>query len=149
MKIIYTIFFLFFNFISRRKYHKLTFVADEDNGVKRWYIDLPNWGFSKDYLEMVGGADRMCEYYAKGGNKVTLDIVATKKVDIRYCKDYDFYEGLKLEGSSPIDKLLYGRTYQGVKTNKDGKMIINSFWICPVTLFVLGCYPNFLYVKQN
>jgi hypothetical protein len=98
---------------------------------------------------MVSGADSMCEYYAEGKDEVTVDVIALKEIDAKTASDgYDFFEGLKQEGSFK-DKLLLGRTYQNVKANKEGKLVIRTIWICPVTLFVLGRYPNVLYIKKH
>jgi hypothetical protein len=98
---------------------------------------------------MVSGADSMCEYYAEGKDEVTVDVIALKEIDAKTASDgYDFFEGLKQEGGFK-DKLLLGRTYQNVKANKEGKLVIRTIWICPVTLFVLGRYPNVLYIKKH
>jgi hypothetical protein len=149
MKKIYTILILLFNVIFRRKHYVLTFVAEHDSQIKRWYYKFPHWGFEHGNLEMVSGADSMCEYYAEGKDEVTVDVIALKEIDAKTASDgYDFFEGLKQEGSFK-DKLLLGRTYQNVKANKEGKLVIRTIWICPVTLFVLGRYPNVLYIKKH
>ena len=149
MKKIYTILVLLFNLIFRRKHYKLTFVAEYNGLIKRWYYKFPHWGFEHGNLEMVSGADSMCEYYAEGKDEVTVDVIALKEIDAKTASDgYDFFEGLKQEGGFK-DKLLLGRTYQNVKANKEGKLVIRTIWICPVTLFVLGRYPNVLYIKKH
>jgi hypothetical protein len=124
-------------------------VAEHDGLIKRWYYKFPHWGFEHKNLEMVAGADALCEYYAEGKDEVTVDVIASKSIYVNAASDnYDFFEGLKQEGSFK-DKLLLGRTYQNVKANKEGKLIIRTLWICPVTLFVLGRYPNCLYIKKH
>jgi len=149
MKKIYTILVLLFNVIFRRKHYTLTFVAEYDGAIKRWYYKFKHWGFEHKNLEMVAGADAICEYYAEGKDEVTVDIIASKNIDINPASyNYDFFEGLKQEGNFK-DKLLLGRTYQNVKANKEGKLVIRTLWICPVTLFVLGRYPNCLYIKKH
>ena len=60
---------------------------------------------------------------------------------------HDFYEGLNQEGGF-FDKIQYGRNYQNASINKEGNIVINTIWICPVTLFVLGRYPDYLYIKK-
>ena len=54
------------------------------------------------------------------------------------------YKSLKLK-----DKLLYGRTYTNVTADKDAGIHVTTMWICPVTLFVLGRYPNYIYIKRK
>lgn len=145
----YTIIVLLKNIIFRKKYYKLKFVAKyDDNGVKRWYYDFKHWGFSHNNLEMVAGADYLCEYYAEGKDEVTIDVIASKYVDVKAAAKYDFYEGIKQKGK-PIDRLLEGRTYQFLEHDENNNITINYFWICPVTLFVLGRYPNCLYIKKQ
>ena len=148
IKKIYTILVLIKNFIFRKKYYTLRFIAIKDGVIKRWYYDFKNWGFSYNNLEMVAGADKLCELYSDGKNEVTGDIIASKKTCPNAFLKYDFYEGYKLEGKG-ISKYFYGRAYKNISTNKEGKLIINTIWICPVTLFVLGRYPNCLYIKKN
>jgi len=148
IKKIYTVLVLIKNVIFRKKHYTLRFVAERDSVIKRWYYDFKHWGFSHNNLEMVAGADGLCERYAEGKDEVTVDIIASRHIDAKSSIDYDFYEGMKLEGKG-ISKYLYGRTYQNLKTNKDGKLVITTIWICPVTLFVLGRYPNCLYIKKH
>lgn len=154
IKKIYTILVLIKNLIFRKKYYTLSFIAEIDPPVKRWYYDFKHWGFSKDNLEMVSGADSLCEAYAKGKNKVTVNIIATnKQLPIDKTKEYDMFVGEMFPKEYTLkDKLLYGRNYTATKEileNLKVKTIIVTMWICPVTLFVLGRYPNFIYIKRN
>ena len=156
---IYTILVLLFNLVVRRKHYHLHFVAENDpplnrcNSVitfKRWYYDFPHWGFDHANLEMVSGADKLCELYAKGKDEVTVEIIASKKKQNLPTQLYDEFvaqdiiiDGMTHQGkfiNSQLDKLLYGRTYQKDHT---------TMWICPVTLFVLGRYPKYLYIKRH
>jgi hypothetical protein len=165
IKKIYTILVLIKNLILRKKHYKLHFIAENDPPIKRWYYDFKYWGFDKANLEMVAGADSLCELYAKGNNEVTVDIIATKHLlDQKDMKNYDLFVGEKfiIDGQthqgtiikSQLDKYLYGRDYTNIKyvfdknINRD-KTIITRMWICPVTLFVLGRYPNFIYIKNK
>ena len=161
IKKIYTVLVLIKNVIFRKKHYTLRFVAERDSVIKRWYYDFKHWGFSHDNLEMVAGADRLCELYSDGEDEVTVDIIATKHLlDQKDMKDYDLFVGEKfiIDGQthqgtiikSQLDKYLYGRNYTNVKTNVyTNQTKIMTMWICPVTLFVLGRYPNYLYVKKH
>lgn len=149
-KKIYTILVLIKNVIFRKRHYTLRFVAEYDGVVKRWYYDFKHWGFSHDNLEMVSGADKLCDYYSDNSDEVIVDVIATNKVDAKAASEYDFYECVKLdEKYNFIDKLLYGREYQNVRANEEGKLVITTIWICPVTLFVLGRYPDILYIRKH
>lgn len=149
IKKIYTILVLLFNLIVRRKYYKLHFVAENDPPIKLWYYDFPHWGFDKHNLLMISGADKLCELYAKGKDEVTVEIIASKKKQDLPTQLYDEFvaqdiiiDGMTHQGkfiNSQLDKFLYGRTYQKGYT---------TMWICPVTLFVLGRYPKYIYIKK-
>lgn len=161
IKKIYTILVLIKNLILRKKHYKLHFIAENDPPIKRWYYDFKHWGFDKANLEMVAGADALCELYAKGNNEVTVDIIATKHLlDPKDMKNYDLFiaeniiiDGQTHQGSfikSQLDKYLYGRDYTNVKTNVyTNQTKVMTMWICQVTLFVLGRYPNYIYIKNK
>jgi hypothetical protein len=157
VKEIYTILVLIANLIFRRKHYTLTFKAEEINGpstnqysVKFWYYDFKHWGFDKHSLLMVSGADKLCEMYAQGNNEVTVEIIASKREQHVNNEEYDHYEAddFVMNGHSFIDrrlyKIIYGRDYHSVGQNET-----KTFWICPVTLFVLGRYPKHIYIKKN
>jgi len=149
IKKIYTILVLLFNLIVRRKHYKLHFIAENDPPIKRWYYDFKYWGFNHANLEMVSGADKLCELYSNGKDDVTVDIIASKKQLNLSPQLYDEFvaqdiiiDGMTHQGdfiNSQLDKFLYGRTYQKGYT---------QMWICPVTLFVLGRYPKYLYIRK-
>lgn len=149
IKKIYTILVLLFNLIVRRKHYKLHFVAENDPPIKLWYYDFKHWGFDKHNLLMISGADTLCELYAKGKDEVTVEIIASKKKQDLPTQLYDEFvaqdiiiDGMTHQGKfidSQLDKFLYGRTYQKGNT---------QMWICPVTLFVLGRYPKYIYIKK-
>lgn len=154
IKKILTILILLFNVIVRRRHYKLKFVAEYDGPddnptlVKLWYYHFPLWGFDHHNLLMVSGADTLCEHYSKDGKTATVEIVASRK-DLHYDCKYDHYIGAEMMKS--FDKFLYGRTY-----TKDQSMLRpehrekhTGFWICPVTLFVLGRYPKHIYIKNK
>ena len=146
---IYTILILLKNFIFRKKKYTLHFIAENDPPIKRWYYDFKYWGFDHANLEMVSGADKLCELYSNGKDEVTVEIIASKKKQDLPTQLYDEFEaqdiiidGMTHQGrfiNSQVDKLLYGRTYQKGYT---------QMWICPVTLFVLGRYPKYIYIKK-
>ena len=148
LKKIYTIIILIKNVLIRKKKYTLHFVAENDQPIKRWYYDFKHWGFDHDYLEMVAGADALCEYYARGKNELTINITASEKpIDhtTNLCDEF-IAEPLPKEWTSWKDKLIWGRNYTHIDAN-DGHKV--KMWICPVTLFVLGRYPKYLYIRHG
>ena len=141
-KKIYTILVLLFNVIIRRKHYTLTFDRDECGA---WYYRFKHWGFNHCNLLMVSGADDLCQHLANGNNTLTVDIIASRKPMVAP-EGYHEYVG---EDMSKYRlwavRYLYGRTYTSdTPINK-----MDKFWICPVTLFVLGRYPQYIYIKKH
>ncbi len=151
IKKILTILILLFNVIVRRRHYKLKFVSEETDMGKLWYYHFPVWGFDKHNLLMVSGADSLCEYYSKdGGKTAVVEIVASKK-DLHYGCMYDHYIAGKMVNSTLLDRILLGRDYVEDQSALRPEHMVNPkrFWICPVTLFVLGRYPNHLYIVSK
>lgn len=147
MNKIYTILILIKNLLFRKKRYILHFVAEVDPPIKRWYYDFKHWGFNHSNLEMVSGADALCEKYSKGENDVVVEVVASKHLLDEHEGDLYVAE-TPSENMSLWDKISLGRNYTNIETGKDGKLIITKMWICPVTLFVIGRYPKYLYISR-
>lgn len=109
----------------------------EMNGC--WYVVFPHWPFSHDNLAMVSGADKMLELLSDGDLYVKVSVIPTKKKG-----QYDGY--IELEQTE--HSLFGGSTYQVRYEPFLKRFKRDSLWICPVTLFVLGRYPKFIYVKK-
>lgn len=98
-----------------------------------WFIDLPEYPGPKSDLQMVEGADDMLDYLVKGAeidtNKITLYVSDT---------DTPYY----IAGTHFLD--LIDSDVQG-----EGWYMWNGkkIWLCPVTLYVFGNYPETIYVK--
>jgi hypothetical protein len=157
IKKIYTILVLLSNIIIRRRHYTLSFHSEylgtDDNPklVKLWYYNFKGWGFRKENLLMVSGADGLCEHYSKdGGKTATVKIVASRK-DLHYGCKYDHYVAENIIKSSFLDRILLGRNYLEDQRRLLPEKQVNPkrFWICPVTLFVLGRYPKHLYIVNK
>ena len=155
IKKIYTILILTKNIIFKKEKYVLHFIAENDPPIKRWYYDFKHWGFAHGNLEMVSGADSLCELYAQGNDEVTVNIIATNKLinDKQILEQYDLFIAEELpQNTKLIDKYAYGRQYNNKKTvikNLKEQIQIRTMWICPVTLFVLGRYPKYIYIKTK
>ena len=119
------------NAMMRRSKYDLAFHR-EDDGV--WYVDFPDWPFAHHNLAMVGGADKLCSYLADGKQTIRVKVIASQ-------------HSLPFSGYGLLTKtysnLLYGADYDATGFEDFHR----SVWICPVTLFVLGRYPKYIYVK--
>ena len=110
----------------------------ESNG--RWYVDFPNWPLSHDNLEMVAGADDLLDILNNGTNHVSLQVYTKRP------KEYD----IELK---KIHSALTKGAFYTVETPLNGWEKSNSvrrkqLWLCPVTLTVLGQYPQQIFFKQ-
>ncbi|GAB3812109.1 DUF6717 family protein [Pontibacter rugosus] len=95
-----------------------------------WYIDLPDYTGPKGDLAMVAGADDMLDYLAKGNNQVDVEM-----------SEQPIEGALKLEISRLGDPG-GGAYYKPVNHQ------IQSVWLCDVTLFALGKFPENIYFRK-
>ena len=90
--------------------------------------------FAHHNLAMAGGGDKLCNYLADVKQTVRVEVIANKV-------------SLPLLGYGLLTKtysnLFYGANYDAT----DCEDFQRSIWICPITLFVLGRYPKYIYVK--
>ena len=124
---------LLYHAITRHNRYVLKFNR-EDDGV--WYIDFPGWPFKHHNLAMVGGADKLCIYLAQGSQSVIVEVIATN-----HRKSLPGYGLLTKTDSS----LLAGADYEPSGFGS----FTHGVWICPVTLFVLGRYPKYIFISRK
>ena len=91
----------------------------------RWYADLPEYiaqGGTEEECEMVAGADTWLEMLSKGKSNITLEI-----------------SELPIEGSSTHLLKVDGEgNYREFDSN-------HEMWLCSVTVYVFGHYPDKIY----
>lgn len=92
----------------------------EDDG--RWYVNLPEWPGDKEELEMVAGADLLLEAIGHGEPWVRVDFSM---------EPFDGAKCLTYRGDGVYDN----DAWHGPST----------LWLCPVTEFVFGKYPEKIY----
>lgn len=112
---------------------RLLFYKTDEN---RWYVDLPEWKGSKADLEMVAGADVMLEYLSEGKRNVWLYVS-------EYC--IEFSHNIKLIKEADD---LGGGAYYLMPTFK-GSAIDLKIWLCDVTKYVFGYFPENIYLWQD
>ena len=104
---------------------KFRFNKEEDN---RWYVVLPEWEGDKEELEMVLGADML------------LDIISGNS-------DYA-YLTLSTEPFEGCKTLTHDKSQPSVGYyNNDAWHGPSTIWLCHVTQFVFGDYPDKIYYR--
>lgn len=101
-----------------------------------WYCDIKGWPerFFPNSL-MVGDASRLIQLMSDGKDYVTFDVVPSRKEKID-----DGMVKLTLTSSSV--------TGGGYYETEVGDVNLPTVWLCPVTLFVLGRYPEYIYFRK-
>ena len=117
----------------RRKVYDLKFVHDDN----MWYIDMP-WPGDRYNLAMVAGSNHLLTFLdTKKENRVRVLVRPSKKKKFTSMNGY--FECVK-----QYSGLFAGATYK--VNGLEG--FTREIWICPVTLTVLGHYPQYIYIKQ-
>ena len=97
---------------------------------RKWYCEIPN--FPKELFEhtlMVGGASKFLDYYSRDENRIVATIkVANEMDDKHFCGSRLYKNSSTLTG---------GAFYKDPSGNFN-----EEIWLCPVTLFLLGKYPE-------
>ena len=101
-----------------------------------WYCDIKGWPekFFPNSL-MVGDASMLIQLMSGGEDYVSFDVLPSKK---------------EIEEEGLIKLTLYKSsiTGGGYYSTHVGEMKLAHVWLCPVTLFVLGRYPQYIYFKR-
>ena len=105
----------------------------EDDGL--WYVDFPNWPFDHHNLLMVAGADKLCAFLS--------DDDVTSEIQVRPSS-----KRLQLEGYAELIQKDHSLTGGSTYEVRDLEGFHRDIWLCPVTLFVLGKYPKYMYIKK-
>ena len=111
----------------------LRFYHEEDGC---WYIDYPGRPVSHHNLMVVSGADELCDYMSDDGKVARFDMRTSKK-------------RLNMTSYACLERgvhSLTGGAYYKVTNLRGFK---KEIWLCPVTLFVLGWYPKYIYIKKS
>ena len=101
-----------------------------------WYVDFPDWPFDHHNLMMVAGADDLCEFLSNDGLETRVKVIPSTRRE-----KHDGYAELRR-----TDHSLTGGAHYEVNGIAG---FTKKIWLCPVTLFVLGNYPAYIYLKKN
>lgn len=97
----------------------------------KWYVQLPNYPYEIEDLEMILNAAEMCEILDDDKDGLIHTLVSTKD-------DCDVTSSHKLEFIKSEE--LNGAWYHCVKLNMD-------IWLCDVTKYVFGNFPSEIYIS--
>ena len=109
----------------------LRFYKEEDN---TWYADIPDYicqGGEKADLQMVAGADNMLDILSNNGDSITLRIYENNEEPEKYVVSL----WLLKEDEIPN----YNCNINGYEF---------SIWLCGVTKWLYGYYPEVLYINK-
>ncbi len=99
------------------------FYKEEDN---KWYVNLPEWKGDKSELEMVLGADVLLDTLSFNGDSVNVTF-----------SDEPFSQCKTLTHDKKEKEVGY--------YNNDAWHGPSTIWLCHVTEFVFGSYPDKIY----
>ena len=101
-----------------------------------WYCDIKGWPekFFPNSL-MVDDASRLIQKMSDGKEYVTFDVIPSMKL-----VDEADLVSLSLTSSS----ITCGGFYETIVDGEE----FPDVWLCPVTLFVLGRYPKYIYFRR-
>jgi hypothetical protein len=103
-----------------------------------WFVDIPEWEGEVWDLQMVSGADTFLELLAQGENVVfvTLSTKPFEDCDVLEFEYYGRLESWELGEGGWYRLMLYqGQSYD------------LSMWLCDVTKYVFGDFPDRIYFK--
>lgn len=101
-----------------------------------WYVDLPDWKGAKSDLLMIGGADTMLDIVSEYTNEVTV-----------FISQEEFQDADELCFVKKAEDVGEGAYYHLEKYK--GETMGLSVFLCDVTLFVFGFFPNSLFIKKS
>ena len=63
--------------IEKKEEYIISFTK-EDDGF--WYVDYPNWPFDHSHLQMVRGADKLCELLSYDGKHTKVSVIPSNEI---------------------------------------------------------------------
>ncbi len=117
---------------GKKREYTIQFNKEAD---RKWYVDFPNWPFDHHNLLMVAGADALCEFLSEDGQFSYINVIPTSKEE-------------EHEGYAKLTRMEHSLTGGATYTVENLPGFTRNIWLCPVTLFVLGKYPKYMYIKK-
>ena len=105
-----------------------------------WFVDLPEWEGERGELQMVSGADTFLDILSQGESEVyvTLSSNSFHNSEVLHFEKFGRLEGFEMgEGA-----WYFLNEYMGISYSL-------TMWLCDVTKFVFGEFPNKIYFKVS
>ena len=102
----------------------------------RWFVDIPDWDGEKDELELVDGADTMCEIIAQGEKQFKC-VFSDEKIKASYTL-IKTRDGEKEIGGAWYVMPSYGSIQYDL-----------NVWLCDVTSKIFGRFPDIIYFYRE
>lgn len=102
----------------------------------RWFVDIPDWDGEKDELELVDGADTMCEIIAQGEKQFKC-VFSDEKIKASYTL-IKTRDGEKEIGGAWYVMPSYGSIQYDL-----------NVWLCDVTSKLFGRFPDIIYFYRE
>lgn len=103
-----------------------------------WFIDLPEWDGERWDLQMVAGADTFLDLLSQGESEVFVTLSE---------KPFDDCESLEFEHYGRLEAWELGEGAWYKLYSYQGQSYDLSMWLCDVTKFVFGDFPDRIYFK--
>lgn len=104
--------------------------------VDDWFAVVPEWEGLHSDLQMVSGADVMCDILAQGEN-----LICTKIIVDTIPQNYKV-KLIKIQDTPDI-----GGAYYLSHWSDEFKIDPFQIWLCEVTEFVFGNLPDIIYIQ--
>ena len=99
---------------------------------------------------MTETTNKMCNYFSKDGGRTSIIEMITTNEEIKDDTDYHHFIGEPLPPNiNKYDKTLRGRNYNLVEKGDNDGLKLKEFWICPMSFFMFGKYPEHIYLKKK
>jgi len=102
----------------------------------RWFVDIPNWDGDIDELEMVSGADYLCELIAQGDGEFKC-VLSDEKMKAAYTLIKTKDGKKQIGGAWYVLPSIYSIDY-----NLD-------LWLCDVTAKIFDRFPDIIYFYRT
>ena len=119
---------------------KVIFYREESG---RWYIDLPEWKGSKAELEMVSGADVLLDLLYSSGGKTGMG-----RAEILVDLSSEKFDGSYTLSRTRIAPQESGGAFYRLGSYR-GSYLNLEMWLCDVTKFVFGGFPEEIFIALN
>lgn len=130
-----------YHYYTDRKENKERIITREMSFEKErgtWYAVIPEWLGPKSALAMVAGADTLLDELSGNKYYITLEVSNNEsKYSEWLLSQSDVYKATLIEDNG---------TY-AVNLDTEHGMKYRTFWLCSVTNFVFGKYPESIYFR--